>query len=84
MKLRYQMRGLGIGIIVTALLMGVTTDNKIPLSDAEIRMRALELGMVDSDSLKLSAIPQVDVGSSTGDDGITNPSQNSTCPLETL
>lgn len=64
MKLRYQMRGLGIGIIVTALLMGVASDNKIPLSDAEIKMRALELGMVESDSLKLSDIPKVAVGSS--------------------
>lgn len=64
MKLRYQMRGLGIGIIVTALLMGVASDNKIPLSDAEIKMRALELGMVESDSLKLSDIPKVAVGPS--------------------
>lgn len=58
------MRGLGIGIMVTALLMGVATDNKIPLSDAEIKMRALELGMVESDSLKLSDIPKIAVGSS--------------------
>lgn len=58
------MRGLGIGIIVTALLMGVASDNKIPLSDAEIKMRALELGMVESDSLKLSDIPKVAVGPS--------------------
>ncbi len=68
MKLKYQMRGLGIGIIVTALLMGVVTDNRIPLSDAEIRMLALELGMVDSDSLKLSDIPNVAPGSSEGDE----------------
>ncbi len=80
MKLKYQMRGLGIGIIVTALLMGVVTDNRIPLSDAEIRMLALELGMVDSDSLKLSDIPNVAPGSSeedepssTGADGASEP-----------
>lgn len=54
MKLRYQMRGLGIGMIVTALLMGVATREKIPLSDAEIRARAIELGMVESDSLRLA------------------------------
>ena len=53
MKLRYQMRGLGIGMIVTALLMGVTAE-KVPLSDAEIRTRAAELGMVGRDSLKLT------------------------------
>lgn len=67
MKLRYQMRGLGIGIIVTALLMGVVKGEKIPLSDAEIKVRALELGMVESDSLKLSDIPMSSDGASVGD-----------------
>lgn len=59
MKLKYQMRGLGIGIIVTALLMGVVKGDKVPLSDAEIKVRALELGMVESNSMKLSDIPNV-------------------------
>lgn len=56
MKLKYQMRGLGIGIVVTALLMGVATKDGLPLSDAEIRAKALTLGMVESDSLKLTDI----------------------------
>lgn len=60
------MRGLGIGIIVTALLMGVVKGEKIPLSDAEIRAKALELGMVESDSMKLSDIPG---GQPSGDMG---------------
>ena len=60
MKLRYQMRGLGIGMIVTALLMGVTAE-KVPLSDAEIRTRAAELGMVESDSLKLTDVQNTPV-----------------------
>lgn len=58
MKLRYQMRGLGIGIIITALLMGVTTKKEIPLSDAEIRAQALALGMVESDSLRLTDVAE--------------------------
>jgi len=58
-KLRYQLRGLGIGIIVTALLMGVATKDGIPLTDAEIKARALALGMVESDSLKLTDIGKV-------------------------
>ena len=58
MKLRYQMRGLGIGIIVTALLMGVAMDDGVPLTDAEIKILAAELGMVESDSLKLSDVQQ--------------------------
>lgn len=52
MKLRYYLRGLGIGIIVTALLMGIAL-KKQTLSDAEIRVRAMELGMVDGDSRTL-------------------------------
>ena len=66
MKLRYQMRGLGIGIIVTALLMGFATREKIPLSDAEIRAKALELGMVESDSLKLTDLQNIQPSSTPG------------------
>ncbi len=58
MKLRYQMRGLGIGIIITALLMGVGTKKGMPLTDAEIKAKALALGMVESDSLKLTDIAE--------------------------
>ncbi|MDE7353746.1 MAG: hypothetical protein K2O06_11965, partial [Acetatifactor sp.] len=54
MKLQYYLRGLGIGIIVTALVMGITKDRNEPLTDAEIRAMALEIGMVDSNSLKLT------------------------------
>ncbi len=56
MKLKYQMRGLGIGIMVTALLMGVVMEKGLPLSDAEIKAKALELGMVERESLKLTDI----------------------------
>lgn len=59
MRLKYQMRGLGIGVIVTAILMGVSTGHGIPLTDAEIRARASELGMVDSNSLKLTDVEAV-------------------------
>lgn len=46
MKLRYYMRGLGIGILVTAILMGVTIDGKTEkMTDAEIIARAEALGM---------------------------------------
>ena len=56
MKLRYYLRGLGIGIIVTALTMGIASGGGRPLTDAEIRAAAYELGMVDSGSLKLTDI----------------------------
>lgn len=56
MKLRYYLRGLGIGIVVTALIFVITPREKETLSDAEIRERAEQLGMVDSSSLTLAAI----------------------------
>lgn len=56
MRLRYYLRGLGIGMIVTALLMGVALKDGQPLSDAEIRARAAELGMVEGDSRTLAEL----------------------------
>ena len=48
MKLKYYLRGLGIGILVTAVIMGVTQGSrKETLSDREIRERATALGMVE-------------------------------------
>lgn len=53
MKLRYYLRGLGIGIFVTTVVMSIIFgDNKQVLSDKEIVERAQELGMVkEEDSL---------------------------------
>lgn len=56
MRLRYYLRGLGIGMVVTALVMGVALKGDRTLSDAEIRARAMELGMVDGDSRTLADI----------------------------
>lgn len=41
-------------MFVTALLMGIALKDRQPLSDAEIRVRAMELGMVDGDSRTLA------------------------------
>lgn len=52
MKLKTYLRGLGIGIIVTAVIMGVALGGKEEqLSDVEIVERARELGMVDKQAL---------------------------------
>lgn len=49
MNLKYYLRGLGLGIIVTAVVMGVAAGGKkTGLSDAEIKARAKELGMTES------------------------------------
>lgn len=47
MKLKYYLRGLGIGILVTAVIMGIAS-GKRQMTDEEVRARAKELGMVES------------------------------------
>lgn len=51
MKLKYYLRGLGVGIICTAIIMGIATSGKQKekLTDAEIIERARILGMVMED-----------------------------------
>lgn len=52
MKLKYYMRGLGIGIVVTALLMGFAiSKQKEPMTDEEIKQRALEMGMIEQNGV---------------------------------
>lgn len=77
MKLRYYLRGLGTGILVTALILGRLISESRPLTDAEIKAKALTLGMVDANSLSLSNVggngnvPQdsLNVGPETGSPG---------------
>ena len=61
MKLRYYLRGLGIGMAVTALILGISFSGRQgqeaqTLTDEQIRERASELGMVDSSELTLAAL----------------------------
>lgn len=50
MKLKMYLRGLGIGIVVTALILGVS-GGKEEMSDAEVIARAKELGMVEAEAV---------------------------------
>ncbi len=55
MKLKYYLRGMGIGIILTAIVMGFALGGrKATLSDAEIIQRAKALGMIEAESGTLS------------------------------
>lgn len=61
MKLNYYLRGLGIGMAVTALILGISFSGRQgqeaqTLTDEQIRERASELGMVDSSELTLAAL----------------------------
>lgn len=48
MKLKYYLRGLGIGILVTTVILSIAGAGKKGMSEEEIRQRAKELGMVES------------------------------------
>lgn len=61
MKLKYYLRGLGIGMAVTALILGISFSGRQgqetqTLTDEQIKERAAELGMVDSSELTLAAL----------------------------
>ena len=47
MKLKYYLRGLGIGILVTVLLLTITSGRRGTMTDEEIKERARELGMTE-------------------------------------
>lgn len=51
MKLKYYLRGLGIGIVVSVLVMTVAFQNRKPMTDEEIKARASELGMIENSVL---------------------------------
>ena len=61
MNLKYYLRGLGIGIIVTALIMGIVTGGKgRSLSDEEIIKRAEQLGMTMESDVLSEALPEAE------------------------
>lgn len=55
MKLKYYLRGLGLGVAVTAFVMSRIM-SKEELTDAQIKLRAMELGMVEE--TVLAKLPQ--------------------------
>lgn len=46
MRLKYYLRGLGIGILVTTIILTIAGHNRNNISDEEIKRRAEKLGMV--------------------------------------
>ena len=60
MKLRYYLRGLGVGILVTAVIMTVALSKKQLMTDDEVIKRAKELGMIENTIIKDVATPKDD------------------------
>ena len=64
MKLKYYLRGLGIGMAIAAVIMGVTlSSSSNKMSDEEVKKRAEELGMVDDSQVLLAKSDSEVVGS---------------------
>lgn len=51
MERKYYLRGLGLGIVMTAVIMGIALSGSHKMSDAEVIQRAKELGMVEDTHL---------------------------------
>ena len=84
MGLRLYLRGLGIGIVVTALLMGYTLGGKKELSDAEIISRAESLGMVEESKVLVQPQEkeeQDDVAADPGSAGTDAPEKDESSPI---
>ena len=64
MDLKQYLRGLGAGILVTAVILGFSQKTK-PMTDAEIKVRAAQLGMVEE--TVLSDLVTEEKSSSDGD-----------------
>ena len=58
MKLKYYLRGLGIGIFITTLILSIAYKNRKPISDDEVKQRAMALGMVETDENSFLSITQ--------------------------
>ena len=88
MKLKYYLRGLGIGMAVTALILGISFSSRQgqeaqTLTDEQIRERASELGMVDSSELTLAALQNSAQPQITMEPEVTEESETMTEPEAT-
>ena len=75
MKRKYYLRGLGIGILVTAFILGITANKSKAMTDEEVMARARELGMVEDTVLS-------NIGSNHSDTESTEPQPPETTPEE--
>lgn len=79
MKLKYYLRGMGIGIIVTTIILTISfSQREVEISDAEVIARASELGMVMQDEVEPEQIEtaetetqQMDTNETQADEGQT-------------
>ena len=85
MRLKYFLRGVGIGILVTTIILTVTHSSERRMSDSEVIDRAIELGMSFSAShsgqqsgTEEASLDESSTGQETSGDDVTDDSQNET------
>lgn len=78
MERKYYLRGLGIGIAVTAIIMGIALSGNTKMTDEEIIARAKELGMVEN--TVLSDVDETEVDESVGPDEDANADADGNVP----
>lgn len=67
MKLKYYLRGLGIGMLVVALLFTVSGSTGAKMSDEAVKRRAAQLGMVEKDKTVLGELGSETVSGETAE-----------------
>lgn len=74
MKFRYYLRGIGIGIVFTAIIVLAVYSNNIPskMTDEEVIRRAKQLGMVEADDPITKFIDKDDSEASGTEDSTTD------------
>ncbi len=89
MERKYYLRGLGLGIVVTAIIMGIVSSRSRTMTDSEIVARAKELGMVENTVLSemhedepdsLPEVGEADENGTTEDNSQTPESEQSNLP----
>lgn len=85
MRLKYFLRGVGIGILVTTIILTATHASERRMSDSEVIDRAIELGMSFSAShsgqqsgTEEASLDESSTGQETSGDDVTDDSQNET------
>lgn len=61
MELKYYLRGLGLGIVITAIIMGITSSRSRAMTDEEIIARAKQLGMIEGRVLSEAASEDTEI-----------------------
>lgn len=78
MELKYYLRGLGLGIVVTAIIMGIASSRSNAMTDEEIIARAKQLGMIEDRVLTEAAAEDAETSDKkSGDGGNTAADENS-------